>query len=401
MTNLPELLERSGLEHRCLFKGDAYDELKNVAPWIVRLEEGSAFTRNLFTRSDASWHLWEREPGIYFRSRGALDEMWRHFRKFTRVQDKDQQWFYWRFWDVETVPIFLEKAAWPKNLPYLVGDAVFSITLIRSKGPVEVIKENRLPTQGVGLSFKDVSILSIREKKISELRKYFCDLTPRRFRAIGKNQQENFLRHLMVRSEKLRITKYSEIAYLGCLMQAFGCWFDVDPSYYRINRFITDPEYNENPHRVDLLHQERENYLKSCVGEDGEIRLRHQRNIMVRLSALHGGYEVMNRTMIADMIRRDTPEKFTFLGREAVSKLFVESERLSREMGFLKEWHTASIAALAYALGVGFFNDPFYPWVRQKLFDRGSDADDRMMCVMQYAEKRLRKSVMEAEKNVR
>ena len=37
LTNLPELLERSGLEHRCLFKDDAYDELKNVAPWIVRL----------------------------------------------------------------------------------------------------------------------------------------------------------------------------------------------------------------------------------------------------------------------------------------------------------------------------------------------------------------------------
>ncbi len=79
LTNLPELLERSGLEHRCLFKGNAYDELKNVAPWIVRLEEGEAFTRNLFTRGDAHWHLWDREPGIYVRSRGSLDDMYRHF----------------------------------------------------------------------------------------------------------------------------------------------------------------------------------------------------------------------------------------------------------------------------------------------------------------------------------
>lgn len=102
LTNLPELLERSGLEYRCLFKGDAYDELKNVAPWIVRLEEGKAFTRNLFTRSDAHWHLWDKEPGIYVRSRGTLDAMWRHFRKFTRVQDEDGNWAFLRICDGRT-----------------------------------------------------------------------------------------------------------------------------------------------------------------------------------------------------------------------------------------------------------------------------------------------------------
>lgn len=36
ITNLPVLLEASPLEHRCLFKGSAYDALKDVAPWVVR-----------------------------------------------------------------------------------------------------------------------------------------------------------------------------------------------------------------------------------------------------------------------------------------------------------------------------------------------------------------------------
>lgn len=99
VTNLPELLERSGLEHRCLFMGDAYNKLKNVAPWIVRLEEANSFTRHLFTRSDASWHLWDNEPGIYVRSRADLDKMSRHFRKFTRVQHDSKKWYYFRFWE--------------------------------------------------------------------------------------------------------------------------------------------------------------------------------------------------------------------------------------------------------------------------------------------------------------
>ncbi|WP_106743570.1 DUF4123 domain-containing protein [Yoonia maritima] len=99
VVSLPEMLEASGLEHRCLFKGAAYDEMKNVAPWIVRLEEGNSFTRNLFTRSDVPWHMWDSELGIYLRSTRTLDDIWKHFRKFTRVQDEDEKWFYFRFWE--------------------------------------------------------------------------------------------------------------------------------------------------------------------------------------------------------------------------------------------------------------------------------------------------------------
>ncbi len=98
VTNLPELLECSGLEHRCLFKGKAEDDLKNVAPWVVRLEEGNPFTRSLFTRSDAAWHLWNAQPGIYVRAYGTLDGMWRHFRKFTRIQDEKGKWYFLAFW---------------------------------------------------------------------------------------------------------------------------------------------------------------------------------------------------------------------------------------------------------------------------------------------------------------
>lgn len=97
--NLPELLNASGLIHKCFFKGDAYDELKDVAPWIVQLEDDNAFTRNLFTKSDAPWHLWDTEPGIYLRSYGTLNEMWKHLRKFTKVQDEDGKWLYFRFWE--------------------------------------------------------------------------------------------------------------------------------------------------------------------------------------------------------------------------------------------------------------------------------------------------------------
>ncbi|NSX56065.1 DUF4123 domain-containing protein [Parasulfitobacter algicola] len=102
VTNLPELLSTSKLEHRCLFKGQAADDLKNVAPWVVKLEADNTFTRHLFTHDpvdDVPWYLWDKEAGIYIRSTATLDQLRAHFRKFTKVQDDAKKWFYFRFWE--------------------------------------------------------------------------------------------------------------------------------------------------------------------------------------------------------------------------------------------------------------------------------------------------------------
>ncbi len=97
--NLPELLEDSRLEHRCLFKGAAFETLKNVAPWLVRLDEDNKLTRSLFTQSDACWHLWGRFSGMFIRTSSGFDDVWRHFRKFTQMRDEKGQVLYLRFWD--------------------------------------------------------------------------------------------------------------------------------------------------------------------------------------------------------------------------------------------------------------------------------------------------------------
>ncbi|WP_208354184.1 DUF4123 domain-containing protein [Pseudaestuariivita rosea] len=109
--NLPELLASSNLEHRCLFKGQAEDDLRDVAPWIVKLEEGNSFTRNLFTqdtKNPAPWYLWDKNPGIYIRSTASLNDLWKHFRKFTKVQDETGKWYYFRFWEPAVLLAYLQ-----------------------------------------------------------------------------------------------------------------------------------------------------------------------------------------------------------------------------------------------------------------------------------------------------
>lgn len=101
--NLPDLLERSGLAHRCLFKGKAEADWGHVAPWIVRLEPGNEFTRFLFTRGRFAWHLWDLECGIFLRSDKTLARLWQHCRKFTRIRDSAGKWYFFRFWDPGTL----------------------------------------------------------------------------------------------------------------------------------------------------------------------------------------------------------------------------------------------------------------------------------------------------------
>jgi len=138
VVNFVEMLEASGLEHRCLFKGEAAQEMRDVAPYVVRLEEGVDFTRNLFSHDpeqEVPWFMWDREPGIYIRSRGALDEMWKHFRKFTKVKIADGTMQYFRFWEASVVDYMVFFGGHKLANKILHGNAVIWKTNYYFDGP--------------------------------------------------------------------------------------------------------------------------------------------------------------------------------------------------------------------------------------------------------------------------
>lgn len=93
--------------YKCLFKGEAEDALQDVAPYLFELSPDSSFTRRLMTHDPdlddtlTSAHLWHTDPGIYIRTRASFDDVWKHFRKFTHVQNEVGKWFYFRFWEAQ------------------------------------------------------------------------------------------------------------------------------------------------------------------------------------------------------------------------------------------------------------------------------------------------------------
>ena len=99
---------------RCLFKGDAAEELKDKAPYLIELEARNDFTRTLFTHNTnmpdemTTAHLWHKEPAIYIRSRADFYTLWRHFRKFTQIKDpKTGKMHFSRFYDPRVLATYL------------------------------------------------------------------------------------------------------------------------------------------------------------------------------------------------------------------------------------------------------------------------------------------------------
>ncbi|WP_417842457.1 DUF4123 domain-containing protein [Thalassospira sp.] len=98
-------IEFCGLPHRCLFQGKAAQERKDEAPYLIELSQEVDFTRRLFTHDITmlpdmeSAHLWQLEACMLVRSRASLDEVWHHFRRFTRFQGDNGKWFHFRFWE--------------------------------------------------------------------------------------------------------------------------------------------------------------------------------------------------------------------------------------------------------------------------------------------------------------
>lgn len=107
LEGLPEILAVSDLEHTPLFRGHAQQELRDVAPWLVRLAPDHQLTRQLLTPTQPGgphWHRWGLGAVTLIRSTAELPQLLRHFRKYTRIfDDHGARWNYFRFYAPETL----------------------------------------------------------------------------------------------------------------------------------------------------------------------------------------------------------------------------------------------------------------------------------------------------------
>lgn len=84
----------------CLFVGELEPDMASVAPYLVQLERGSAFTEWLLA------HGWGLNWGLYLSSGLPLAAVWRHLRQFTKVYGPGGEPMWFRFYDPRVFIMF-------------------------------------------------------------------------------------------------------------------------------------------------------------------------------------------------------------------------------------------------------------------------------------------------------
>lgn len=94
-------VERFYGEKCCLYAGNISQQLKEVAPYLVRFDRGDEFSDYVLE------HGWGNAWGVFFSSSGSLDTLRKHFRKFLRVTDESGRRLLFRFYDPRVLSIYL------------------------------------------------------------------------------------------------------------------------------------------------------------------------------------------------------------------------------------------------------------------------------------------------------
>ncbi len=101
-TRILDLLQRSTDEYRSLYEGPRGDALADVAPYLVRLPQGSSLLGALLTEG------WGEHWGIYLTCASPFREVRRHLRKFLMIHVEGwENRMYFRFYDPRVLQTFL------------------------------------------------------------------------------------------------------------------------------------------------------------------------------------------------------------------------------------------------------------------------------------------------------
>lgn len=96
------LAKAEDLGMQCLLGGEAQKDLKDYVPYLInltltqkQLEEGNipSFHRDVFIR------YWGKHSGIFLHSYADLKTIARHYKKFIKLKDDKDQWYFFRFYD--------------------------------------------------------------------------------------------------------------------------------------------------------------------------------------------------------------------------------------------------------------------------------------------------------------
>lgn len=397
---LGETVAGYSLEHRCLYQGEAYENLRDAAPWIVRLTPDSSFTRNLFTQGTARWHLWDAGAGIFVRSRGSVDALAKHFRKFTMPRTESGNSMFFRFYDPTAAQIYFEGIAdWPERVSqFFQPRADHAVMAIIAVPPGSTTASVFMPadpaTLGSAPAFK---MLTARDTQIiadatmrkfrGELKAWLLRYDKARFGAFETEQLDAIVEHAIREGDALGLGFKEEYTYLLYIMSYFGGWF------HKTNRYpaLVDIFRNAGDGRMSALTKAFPAEFARQYG-DGVTVFTLWKALMAELEgdlAANGGWPALNKARTGSVLDR--------------ASRHLHADDRTRLGAYLKQTATEHVAAgiatepmqcmaqlLSYVIGYRFTSDPLFPWAAD-LIKAGPTPDAAMAEIGNFALRRAKR----------
>lgn len=110
LPGLPERIESRRLTALSLFLGDLAETLRDVAPYLVRMESDGQLMRDFLNDADMPWAMWKKRPGLLLLTEMELPDLQRHFRRLLRVRTDDGTFFF-RFWEPGSALAYFDEIA--------------------------------------------------------------------------------------------------------------------------------------------------------------------------------------------------------------------------------------------------------------------------------------------------
>lgn len=359
---LPELLETSRLDHLCLFRGER-DGVGATAPWLVRLKESDKFTRNLFRQSSRAWHLWGKDCGIFLRSDAEMAALSDHFRRFTRIRDRQGRIVFFRFWDPLVAGTYFPGVG---HDPDRIG-AFFTLTsgqqisIIAQSGPDTAIIMTPCvaPDQGQRRPapvFDELEEALFTEIAFRIFARQLSDWLVTEYPdQLGKRPAADLQAisaHVIAAGRRAGLEMKEEFAFLAQMMMTSGGWFLDDATPPGLRQLI-----------IDAAHPKAQAMAEGYAGRQtaslqGQLYAQwpEVRDYLVELPADEA---------VTPARFREFASRFLRLSAAGIPDAIASTRARLRTLGLGDQHIEGRAVVLSLLLGPRFFEDPLKPWSGQ------------------------------------
>ncbi len=389
-----------GLEHKCLYQGEAYENLRDAAPWIVRLTPDSSFTRNLFTQGEARWHLWDAGAGIFIRSRGTLDALARHFRKFTQPRLENGSNLFFRFYDpTAAANYFAGIADWPERVAQFFqprSDHAVQAIITIPTGTVDaqVFMPAARAALGSAPAFKSLTVRdqqiiadATRKKFRGELKAWLLRYDKARFGAFEQEQLDTIVEHTIREGDAFGLKFKEEYTYLLYIMSYFGGWFHKSNRFPALVRIFRDAG---DGRMAELTKAFPEEFARQ-YGNGIDVFLLWKQ-LMAELEAelsTKGGWVGLTKARTGTAL--DRASRHLHGDDRALLGVFLKQTAGEHvASGITTEPMQCVAQLLSFIIGYRFTADPLFPWAAG-LLKAGPTPDAAMAEIGNYALRRAKR----------